>query len=314
MSGVVALLRKPLKRALLGLQRPAPDCPWKIDSDELEGIKIHWPRTLQWQYAVGWVEPLFWGLGSHVPIKLVDIPQTLKGCVIIELHRGERGYRVGINCSDYPDVAHFGTPGAALDFEFKMQYRKGGYGESRIVPGGFISDFMLVDWYARGPRRERERQQFHWDVYGRFGLQFATEVRSKAIKLLQGQSRVGFYGGARKVEFPEFLREIAQSRVCIDLPGNGPFCFRLVNYLAVGACIVSVPHATTMPVPLVDRQHIVYTKPDMSDLVDLCEQYIHDAPAREAIARQSREYYRRHLYWRSLGNYYLRTMLDRLPR
>jgi Glycosyl transferases group 1 len=181
------------------------------------------------------------------------------------------------------------------------------------VPGGYISDFMLVDWYARGPRRVRDRQQFRWDVYGRFGLQFATEVRSKAIKMLKEQSRVGFYGGDRKVGFPEFLREIARSRVCIDLPGNGPFCFRLVNYLAVGACIVSVPHETAMPVPLVDRQHIIYTKPDMSDLVELCEQYVNDAPAREEVARQSREYYRKHLYWRSLSNYYLRTMLDHLP-
>jgi hypothetical protein len=150
-------------------------------------------------------------------------------------------------------------------------------------------------------------------VYGRFGLQFATEVRSKAITALRAQQRVKFFGGDQKVGYKAFLMEIARSRICLDLPGNGPFCFRLVNYLAVGACIVSPPHLTVLPVPLEDRKHIVYTRPDMSDLVDLCEQYANDAAARESVMQASRDYYRRHLYWQSLANYYLRTMLDRLP-
>ena len=31
------------------------------------------------------------------------------------------------------------------------------------------------------------------------------------------------------------------------------------------------------------------------------------------VVSASRDYYRRNLYWRSLADYYLRTMLDRLP-
>ena len=314
MNPFVRQIRQPLKQIILGLQPPAADVPWKIERHELEGVSIRWPKTLEWGYAIGWVEPLFHGFRSRVAVKVVDIPQPLKGATIMEFHRGRRVYRVGINCSDYPDVTHYGVAGADLDFEFKMQYRNGGYGEPNIVPGGFVSNSMLIDWYVRGPSRERDLQRFRWDVYGRFGRDFAMEVRSKALKLLENQQRVRFYGGLHKVSFTKFLREISQSRVCIDLPGNGPFCFRLVNYLAVGACVVSPPHATAMPVPLVDRKHVVYTKPDMSDLVDLCEQYANDSHAREAVKESSREYYRRHLYWRSLSNYYLRTMLDRLPR
>lgn len=312
MGTVASRLRQPLKRLLLGLQPAALQTPWKVERHELAGVRIRWPATFEWQYAWGWVEPLFHGFRSQVPVLVVDIPQELTSTVVIELHRGTRVYRVGINCSDYPDLIHFRSAQAGLDLEFKMQYRIGGYDEPSIVAGGYVSDSMLVDWYARGPKQERDRQQFRWDVYGRFGLQFAADVRSKAIQMLQCQRRVEFFGGDRKVSFPKFLREIAQSRVCVDLPGNGPFCFRLVNYLAVGACVVSAPHATVMPVPLVDRQHIVYTKPDMSDLVDLCERYSNDTPAREAVMQQGREYYRRHLYWRSLSAYYLRTMLDRL--
>jgi hypothetical protein len=309
----VRQFRQPLKEILLALQSPAPDVPWKLERPELEELSIHWPKALEWEFAVGWVEPLFNGFRARVPVKVVDFPpQNLEGTTVIEVHRGKRVYRVGLNCSDYPDIVHLGKDGA-LDLEFKMQFRKTGYGNPGIVPGGFIANSMLVDWYARAPSRERDRQRFKWDVYGRFGRSFATEVRSRAVSMLESQRRFRFYGGLHKVSFPKFLREVAQSRVCIDLPGNGPFCFRLVNYFAVGACVVSPPHATVMPVPLIDRRHIVYTKPDMSDLVDLCEHYVHDAPAREAIRREAREYYRRHLYWRSLSDYYLRTMLDRLP-
>lgn len=313
MRALAKQLRQPLKRVLLRTLPPASDSAWTVDPAELEGLSIRWPTTFQWQYAWGWVEPLFHGFRSRVPVSVDDIPQELTSTVVIELVRGKRVYRVAVNCSDYPELIHLRRPGGALDFEFKMQYRIGGYGDSAIVPGGYVSDSMLVDWYARGPRRERDKQQFQWDVYGRFGLEFATEVRTKAMQMLKNQARVQFFGGDRKVRFPEFLKEIGRSRVCIDLPGNGPFCFRFVNYLAVGACVISPPHATEMHVPLVDRKHVVYTKPDMSDLVDLCEQYAQDAPAREEIMRQSREYYRRHLYWRSLTDYYLRTMLDHLP-
>lgn len=313
MKVVKRQLKRPLKNILLAMQPPAPGGASSVDQDELAGVSIRWPATLQWEYAWGWVEPLFRGFRSRVPVRIVDTRQNLDSTVVLELIRGPRTYRVAINCSDYPDLVHLGSSGDALDFEFKMQYRSGGYGERRIVPGGYVSDSMLVDWYARKPRRERDRQRFRWDVYGRFGLQFATDIRAKVMAMLEAQSRVRFFGGDRKVSFAAFLREIAQSRVCLDLPGNGPFCFRLVNYLAVGACVVSPPHATVMPEPLVDRRHIVYTRPDMSDLVDLCERYAQDAGAREAVMRESREYYRRHLYWRSLSDYYLRTMLDCLP-
>lgn len=313
MKSAAKRLREPLKRIILGLQPPAADSEWAVDRHDLKGVKIHWPATLDWRYTWGWVEPLFRGFRARLPVIVTDVPQHLKRVVLIEFHRRDQIYRVGINYSDDPDRVYFGTSGDPLDLEFKMQYRNGGYGERNIVPGGYVSNSMLVDWHSRGPRKVRDRQQFEWDVYGRFGANFATEIRTKAVETLQNQRRVQFYGGLRKVSFAKFLGEIARSRVCIDLPGNGPFCFRLVSYMAVGACVVSPPHATTMPVPLVDRKHIVYTKPDMSDMVDLCEKYANDAPAREAIKEAARDYYRKNLYWRSLADYYLRTTLDRLP-
>ncbi len=317
MNRVVKRLRKGLKSALLTLQPPpAREAPAQINATELRGVTIRWPAVLEWPLAQTGIEPLFYGLRARVPLTVENIPQTLRGTVVIHFCRGARTYPVALNCSDYPDLINLGgsdTRAHPLALEFKMQYRNGGYGVDNIVPGGFVSDSVLVDWFASGPRRARRRRRFAYDVYGRFGLGFATEIRSRAIETLRSQSRVQFYGGGAKVSYREFLKEIARARVCIDLPGNGPFCFRLVNYLAVGACVISPPHAVTMPVSLIDRTHIVYTRPDMSDLIDLCEYYVKDDIAREAIVTASRDYYRRHLYWRSLSDYYLRTMRDRLP-
>jgi len=321
MNGLSQRMRTAAKGALFALQQPARDAPLHIDPCELRGVAIRWPAVLQWAPAKSWVEPLFYGLRARIPVTVHDIPQRLGGAVVIELCRGARVHRVALNYSDYPDLVHLGKDqgsSPALALEFKMQFRNGGYGNDNILPGGFVPgafvfDSARIDWHVRGARRVRDRRQFHYDVYGRFGLGFATEIRTRALQVLQNQSRVRFYGGGSKVSFREFLREIAGARVCLDLPGNGPFCFRLVNYLAVGACVISPPHSVAMPVPLVDRTHIVYTRPDMSDLVDLCEQYVNDDDAREAVMTAARDYYRRHLYWRSLSDYYLRTMLDRLP-
>lgn len=307
-------LTEPLKRIVLGMQPSDAVRKQFVDQRELDGIQIRWPAILWGRYAWSWVEPLYYGFRERVSVTVVDIPQTLKGDVVVEVCRGAHVIRVGINCADDPDRIHLGTAEAGLDLEFKMQYRNEGYGSRNIVPGGYIGNSMLMDWYARRPRRVRERNEFLWDVYGRFGANFAGEVRARAVRLLDEQRRFRFYGGLRKVSFPKFLGEISRARVCIDLPGNGPFCFRLVNYLAVGACVVSVPHATSMPVPLVDRRHIVYTKPDMSDLVELCERYVNDESARESVRRAGREYYRENLYWRSLADYYLRTILKALPQ
>jgi Glycosyl transferases group 1 len=313
---VAKLVRPIIKRTILASQSPAADAAWRVSADQLQGLEIHWPTTLEWAATWGWVEPLFRGFRMRTKVIRRDVPQRLAGTVVIEVWRGGRSYRVALNISDYPELVHYGTSqgvreGVAL--EFKMQYLKGGYGLPNVIPGGFVSASMLVDWLARGPRRTRDHRQFLCDVYGRFGLNFATETRTAAIRALSTQSRFKFFGGGNKVAYREFLHEVARARVCLDLPGNGPFCFRLVDYLAVGACIVSPPHAVEMPEPLVDRKHIVYTRPDMSDLVDLCERYVNDEPAREAIAQEARGYFRRHLYWRSLADYYLRMMLEKLP-
>ena len=95
-------------------------------------------------------------------------------------------------------------------------------------------------------------------------------------------------------------------------PVKAIFVFRLVNYLAVGSCVIAFPHRTKLHVPLVNGKHIVYAKPDFSDLVKLSEHYLHHADEREEIAHNAREFFDLYLHKDNLALYYLRTCLDRL--
>lgn len=120
------------------------------------------------------------------------------------------------------------------------------------------------------------------------------------------------YGGGAKLRYSRSLIEVATSRVCVDLPGNGPLCFRLVDYMAIGACIIAYPHEAAFPVPLEDRVQVVYMQRDMSDLVDLCAHYARDAAERERLCLASRQYFDQHLSSRQLALYMLGETLRRI--
>jgi hypothetical protein len=82
--------------------------------------------------------------------------------------------------------------------------------------------------------------------------------------------------------------------------------------LAVGACIIGPPHRTTMHVPLEDRRHLVYTKEDLSDLVDLCGYYLENRDERLALRAQSRLFFDRYLHREQLAAYYLNRAVNLL--
>jgi glycosyltransferase involved in cell wall biosynthesis len=190
-----------------------------------------------------------------------------------------------------------------------MQYALGGYGRPHLVPGGYVPADPALYTYLGRLRALRDRRDYAHDVYGRFSLDYAPAVRQRAHELLSRQPHFQYEGSLQRVRYSRFLREVARSRICIDLPGNGDFCFRLIDYLAVGACIIGPRHGTALPVPLIEGEHIIYAKDDLSDLVDLCRQYLADDERREAISRNARRLFDDHLHRRSLAAYYLHTIL-----
>ncbi len=244
-----------------------------------------------------------------VRVERRPIAQPYKGIVVAELHYKGRPYTVAIDYSDYLDNIDSNCARQAAIY-FKMQYRRDGYNCDRVIPGGYVNRSPRYLKYLSWIRSVQAKKAASFDVYGRFSLDFAGVVRERAVNLLQKQAHFRYEGSLRTVRYLQSLEEAAVSRVCIDLPGNGDFCFRLIDYLGIGACVVAAPHRTTLHVPLEDRTHIIYAKEDLSDLVSLCKYYLEHDVEREAIMRNSRMFFDRYLHPQQLAGYYLSKCLD----
>ncbi len=215
-----------------------------------------------------------------------------------------------------------------------MQFRNGGYEDSRITPGLYVPSAGL-DMYHFLPRLRRIRDdssQVRFDVYGRFGMYRprestsgnpgdsswrvietrAKDVRARAINILETQYRSRYLGGGKLLALTRSLCEVARSKVVIDLPGRGPLCHRLVDYLSIGSCIVAYPHGATLHPPLVPGKHIVYCRPDFSDLVEICHYYLTHDQEREAMVQASRDYFDTYLHRDCISAYYLECLASRL--
>ncbi len=275
---------------------------WPLQRDLLREVSIVWPAVYEWAPFRNWGEQLREALSRFVSISVGDVPQPYKGVIVFLLSHHGRRFRVNVEVSDYLDLNE--TAYDQADLHFKMQYRLEGYGaRDRLAPGGYLNNHR--DIYAFLPRLRSLRDQAPplYDVHGRFGLSF--EVRRKAIAILSASSAFQFIGGQAKVRYGSFLREVARSRVCIDLPSYSPITFRLIDYLAIGSCVIGPPHAARLHVPLEDRVHLVYCKPDYSDLEELCVYYLTHEAERQRLVEASRRFFDRCLSPDQLAAYYL---------
>jgi glycosyltransferase involved in cell wall biosynthesis len=147
-------------------------------------------------------------------------------------------------------------------------------------------------------------------VFGRYSLKFGGPLRTAAIERLRSDGRLDYSGGTRRTHHTRYLREMARARVCVDLPGQGPFCCRLVEGLAMGCLIVAPRHAAEMPVELRDRVEVVYCREDLSDLADLCAEYVQDESLREPVEAAAARYFDEHLHPARLAERYLRIIRE----
>lgn len=271
-------------------------------------MAVEWPQAYGWPSAGIWVQALRDGLARYVRIEAAPIAQPFNHVVLFAVtYRGSR-FLVGV---DYADNAHI-DPACVKQclVYFRMQHANAGYGDGRIVPGGYSTYPALYAHLAR--RRRSGCAAPAYDVYGRFGREPAAQIRGRAISLLGAQKLFRYEGRWKTVRYGRYLKEITRARICLDLPGHGALCFRLVDYLAMGACIIAYPHANRLPVPLVPGLHIAYTRPDLSDLVELCAYYLEHDEARRHMASRAREYFDAYLHRDQLASYYLHEIIARL--
>ena len=129
-------------------------------------------------------------------------------------------------------------------------------------------------------------------------------LQSNSVKVLLVDQRMPKITGSQFIEqvaqtYPDILKIMVTGYADIE---------------AVGACIIAYPHSTMLPVPLVNGKHIVYTKPDLSDLQDLCAYYVEHKDERQMIASSARDYFDKYLHRSQLACYYLKQIISCISR
>jgi len=195
---------------------------------------------------------------------------------------------------------------------FKMQFSVEGYASAQVVPGGYVPGRPAISRYLPALRCIHDTSPPHFEVYGRFGSRYAGPTRRTAVQLLSSQTGFRYEGSLVIRPYAAYLREAALSRVCIDLPGNGDMCHRLIDYLAIGCCVVRPLPQSRLHVPLTDGVNVRYVRADLSDLVDTCAELMHDQHQRERLAHGAREHFDRYLRGDQLAGYYLDRCLTTL--
>lgn len=291
-----------------------------IGDGRVPRVTIAWPHEEPSPGTHFWADQVLSGLRSNgVKIgsrRIAQIPNTF--AVIAEVDDGSEVNKVVFDPDDRPEVVDELVENALV--YFKMQYAETGYRDSRVVPGGYLLANNLAYRYLPLLRFLRARRSFRYDVYGRFGLRYGgQDIRTRAHEQLSARTDLRYAGslfkypgGPEKVAYRRYLFEIPRAKVCVDMPGAGALCTRLIDYLAIGACVVGPRPAVRLPAPLIDGVHVVHCAPDLSDLGDICAQLVRDDETRERVARNARDYFERHLDRRRLGRYYVDQIVARL--
>lgn len=289
--------------------RLAGPCPQPMD-DTLAAVRVAWPRRYQHPNARAFVEGIHDAFALRSRLSYADIEQPYEGVVVLRIDAGGGWSDVAL---DYFDLTHVNERCAGdVDYYFKMQHLREGYAPLKnVYPGGYVTSST---WLYRNSCRLRTLHRLSQpsrSVFGRFGLRFSPDIRRSALEILTHDQRVDFKGGTKQTKHSWYLREMAGAAVCIDLPGNGPFCYRLVESMAMGCCVLGPRHATRMPVELQAGTEIVNCRADLSDLGDLCAFYASNPTAAAQVGEAAASYFDRHLHPVRLVSYYVDTVRDR---
>jgi len=271
---------------------------------------VYWPTRYQHPNAAPFGRPIRDGLGAIAKLVAMEIDQPYEGIIIFAVDIDGDLKRVAIDYFDFTFVHK--RCASEVDTYFKLQYLPQGYPDSpNVLAGGYVTSSSFLYTYWCRLRALRDKRSPSADVFARFGLRYSTEIRRAAINLLDSDPRIAYGGGTRPTRHSVYLREMATAKVCVDMPGQGPFCYRLVECLAMGCCIVGPRHKASLPVSLSNGVEIIYCADDLSDLVDLCASYAQDEARRKPVEVAAAKYFDDHLHPIRIAERYLTIICDR---
>lgn len=292
--------------------------PARNDRHTATLLSLRWPSEYPDAGTHFWANQLLSGfraVGMRIEKSAIPLPGS-RAMLLVEVSDGEQAHLIAFDDGDSPEIEQDIAENVLV--YFKLQYGREGYAQSNVVPGGYVLAHNRAYRYLPLLRTIRSARFFKYDVYGRFGLRYGGSVRRRrAHELLSARddfhhevSLFKYPGGPEKVPYREYLFEIPRAKVCVDMPGGGDLCTRLLDYLAIGSCVVGPPPTVRLPIKLIDGEHIVYCASDLADLGEMCSQLVRDDQERERIARNAREFFDRYLHRRQLATYYISKVED----
>jgi hypothetical protein len=288
--------------------RPADELGYPLDRSRLAAVRVEWPVAYRWPPTTSWLDPLREGLERFVPVTPTHVEQPPTAVVVFVAEIDGVRHEIAVDYSDYDDVDETWVARAAL--YFKMQFEPALHDRLGIRPGGYVPYRSEIYRYLSALRR-RSAAARRAVVYGRFSAN--NDVRRAVLSELRAQTRFPYDHGEASSRYASYLVGAARSAVCLDLPGRGPLCFRLVDYLAAGCCVVALRHRAVLPVPLENGVHVAYAD-SPEELVDRCAELLGEPARRDRLAAGARDYFDRYLERRQLAAYYLGELLTACER
>ncbi len=132
------------------------------------------------------------------------------------------------------------------------------------------------------------------DVVCRAGVpgDWIDPFRKPVLELLESvQTRWRVLTPRSRVDQTQYNRELLRSRICVSPFGYGELCWRDFEAIICGCLLVKpdVGHLRTYPDVFVPGETYVPVRWDYGDLLEKCDRYIGDEPARLRIATRARE-------------------------
>lgn len=125
----------------------------------------------------------------------------------------------------------------------------------------------------------------------------SNPIRTSALKLLEDKFDCRANGTVPNQKFHKYkrkgmryLEELASCKIVLNFRGAGWDTLRYWEAPALGTFLISQKPRIEIPNNFRNGSEIVYCSDDLSDLIDLCEYYLHHEDEREQIAKNSEKW------------------------